>query len=157
MDANEIRKEMWNKRINEQREDFKTKAIREDVNLFLSDKEYANLQLRAYKAGLSNLGDIISAFVGDLTGCFQNGSDEATKADEWYERTFGMCEYHYFFKYHLFNYSFILDDMAEMVEDENFFEDTYQTYIAEASGLTIESKEQCLETLKEIIENGKEL
>ena len=150
-------KEIWNQRAQEQKEDLKTKSIREDINLSLSDKEYSILKLRAYKAGFKDVSQLLVSFVGDLTGCFTNGSDEESKADEWYERAFGMSGYYSNFRYHLFNNDFSLEDMKDMIEDEDWFEDTYQDYLAENSHMTNETKDICLATLKEIVEKGEEL
>lgn len=41
----------WILRAKESKEDFGTKKLREEVKISLTDKEYVNLKLRAYKAG----------------------------------------------------------------------------------------------------------
>jgi hypothetical protein len=57
----------------------------------------------------------------------------------------------------LYNENYDLDDMRDMLEDDDFFEDTYKDYISENEGKTNESKEECLKVLKEIVEEGREL
>jgi len=149
--------EYWTQRVNEQNEDLKTSREREDLKISLTDKEYSNLKLLAYKAEFKSAGDLLSSFVGDLTGWHTNGSDESDFADRWYERAFGTSEYYSNFRYHLFNNDFSLEDMADMLEDEDFFEDTYQSYLGENEGKTNQSKEACLALLKELVERGEEL
>ena len=95
-----------------------------------------NLKLLSYKAGFRNAGDFLASFVGDLTFWHSNGSDERDKADDWYERAFGMSEYYSNFRYHLLDYDYCIDDMKEMIEDNDFFEDAYESYVAENSGKT---------------------
>ncbi|OEH86077.1 hypothetical protein BHU72_14605 [Desulfuribacillus stibiiarsenatis] len=140
-----------------QREDLNTKANREDIKISLTDKEYSNLKLMAYKAGFRDAGELISSFVGDLTGWQSNGSDERDKANEWYERAFGTSEYHSNIRHYLYDNDYSLDDMNDLLEDEDYFEEIYQAYISENSRMNNESKEQCLQTLKDIVSKGVEL
>ena len=146
--------DLWAKRVQEQNEDIKTDKVREDLKVNLTDKEYTNLKLMAYKVGFKSPGALLSSFVGDLTGWNSNGSDEREIADSWFERAFGMWKG--YFKYHLFNYDYSLDSMKDMIEDTELFEEVYADYKAE-NDKDIESKEDCLKLLKEIVEDGKEL
>jgi len=148
---------MWEKIAKEQNEDLKTERVREDLKISLTDKEYSVLKLRAYKAGFRNAGELLASFVGDLTGWHTNGSDERDKADDWYERAFGMSEYYSNFRYHLSNYEYCLEDMKVLIEDEDFFEEVYQEYLGEQYAKHNQSREECLNLLKEILEEGKEL
>lgn len=116
-----------------------------------------NLKLLSYKAGFRNAGDFLASFVGDLTCWHSNGSDERDKADDWYERAFGMSKYYSNFRYHLFDYDYCIDDMKEMIEDNDFFEDAYESYVAENSGKTNLNRDECREVLAEIISAGMEL
>lgn len=144
-------------RVKEQNEDLKTDRIREDLKVKLTDKEYSDLKLLAYKAGFKSAGELLSSFVGDLTGWHTNGSDEEDKADDWYNRAFGSSEYYSNFRHHLFNDDCSLQDMKEMLDDEDIFEDAYERYIDENIGKTNQSKEECLKLLKELLEKGEEL
>lgn len=146
--------EYYAKRTQEQNEDSKTRRIRENIKINLTDKEYNNLNLMAYKAGFKSAGELLSSFVGDLTGWHSNGSDEREKANDWYERAFGMYEYYSNFRYHLFNYDYCLDDMQDMIEDADFFEAVYKEYIGEKYAKNNQNKEECLEVLEEIIKEG---
>lgn len=147
----------WNERTTEINKDIKSDNIREDIKINLTDKEYSNLKLLAYKAGFESAGKFLSSFVGDLTGWHSNGSDERDIADQWYQRAFGMSEYYSNFRYHLFNYDYCLDDIQEMIEDQDFFNQVYDEYLGECYAKENQSKEECLEVLKEIIIKGVEL
>lgn len=143
--------------VKEQNEDLKTMALREDFKINLTDKEDANLKLMAYKAGFDTPGEFLASFVGDLTGWHSNGSDERDLAGQWYERAFGMSNEYSNFRYFLYNFDYDLEAMAEMIEDDDYFDEVYQEYLEENSHMTNQKKEECLETLKEILEGGKEL
>lgn len=146
---------MWEERIKEQNEDLKTNKIREDLQISLTDKEFSNLKLMAYKSGFKSAGGLLSSFVGDLTGWHSNGSDERDLASQWYDRAFGM--WINYFRYHLFNYDYDLDSIKDMLDDTNYFDEVYEEYSSENRGKHLESKEACLKLLKEIADNGKEL
>jgi hypothetical protein len=146
---------MWQERVKEQNEDLETDKVREDLQVNLTDKEYTNLKLMAYKAGFDSPGKLLSSFVGDLTGWHSNGSDERALADQWYERAFGMCTN--YFRHHLFNFDYSLDSMQDMLDDTDFFEEVYEEYSDENYRKDLESKEDCLKLLEEIIKEGKEL
>lgn len=141
----------------EHNEDFKTKQTREDIILSLTNKQYINLKLMAYKAGFLNAGDLLQSFVSDLTCWQSNGSDEKECAAAWYERAHGDWNYRCFFQYYLYNHDFDLDEMQELLEDQDLFDETYDEYKEDAWGVEIQSKEQCLELLKNIIATGSEL
>ncbi|WP_018211156.1 hypothetical protein [Desulfitobacterium hafniense] len=146
------------RRINEQNEDLKTKKVREDLTLSLTDKAYRNLKLLAYKAGFESAGELLSSFVGDLTDWGgSNGTDERDCADRWYERAFGSCEYESNFRHFLYELGYDLDDMSFMLEEEDYFEDAYENYIDFNYGKENQSKEKCIALLKEIVEKGKNL
>lgn len=146
---------MWEESVKEQNEDLKTNKVREDLQVNLTDKEYSNLKLRAYKAGFKSAGELLSSFVGDLTGWHTNGSDEKDLADQWFERAFGM--WRGYFRYHLFNYDYDLDAMQDMLNDTDYFEEVYKEYKSENQEKDLQSKEECLKLLKEIIKEGNEL
>lgn len=143
--------------MQEQREDVKTVSIRGDITISLTDKQYSNLKLKAYKAGFKTPGDFIQSFVSDLTGWCSNGSDERDLADQWYERTHGMSEFYYYFHYFLFNYDYNLVMMSELLVDEDYFEGVYEEYTEQAWGQNVQSREECLELLKELVEADVEL
>lgn len=70
---------------------------------------------------------MLSSFVGDLTGWYHtNGSDERDKADDWYNRVFGCWIAYFRLFLHKNHYS--LDDIKDMIEDEDFFNDIYEDY-----------------------------
>ena len=145
-------------RVKEQNEDLKSEKVREDLKISLTDKAYEELKLLAYKAGFQCAEQLLSSFVGDLTGWGgSNGSDERDCADKWFERAFGSCEYYSNFRYFLYDYDYPLEDMSFMLEEEEYFEDAYQNYIDENYGKTNQSREECLALLKEIVEKGEEL
>lgn len=141
----------------EQREDFKTGKVRDDIKVSLTDKQYINLKLKAYKVGFENVGDFIQSFVSDLTGWQSNGSDERDCASAWYLRAHGDLTAQHYFQYFLYNHDFDLDEMQELLNDQDLFDETYDEYKEEAWGVEIQSKEQCLELLKNIIKTGSEL
>lgn len=143
--------------MQEQREDVKTVSIRGDITISLTDKQYSNLKLKAYKAGFKTPGDFIQSFVSDLTGWCSNGSDERDLADQWYERAHGMSEFYYYFHYFLFNYDYNLVMMSELLVDEDYFEGVYEEYTEQAWGQNVQSREECLELLKELVEADVEL
>lgn len=149
--------DFYAKRVQEQNEDLKTDGVRDDIKVNLTDKEYSNLKLMAYKAGFDSAGKFLSSFVGDLTGWHSNGSDERDLADQWFERAFGSREWYSHFRYHLYNNDFGIDEMKDMIEDEDWFEETYQEYLEENTGKTNQTKEECLALLKELVEKGEEL
>lgn len=142
----------------EQNEDVKTSCVREDLKLSLTNKQYANLKLKVYQAGFKNSGDFIQSFIGDLTGWSSNGSDERDLADQWYERAHGMSEFYYYFCYFLFNYDYMnLETMSELLVDDEYFCAVYDEYVMEAYDKDVQSKEDCIQLLKEIVEAGIEL
>lgn len=144
--------------IKEHNEDVETNCVREDLKISLTNKQYANLKLKAYQAGFKNPGDFIQSFVGDLTGWASNGSDERDLADRWYQRAHGLCEFYYYFHYFLFNYDYMnLVMMSELLVDEDYFEAVYEEYTEEAWGKDVQSREDCIQLLKEIVETGVEL
>lgn len=146
---------MWEERVKQQNEDLKTDKVREDLKVTLTNKEYINLKLMAFKAGFKNEGDLLASFVGDLTGWQSNGSDERYLAAQWYDRAFGM--WMGYFRHHLFNYDYDLDRMQDMIDDNDFFDQVYEEYKSESYGKELESKEDCMKLLKDIIDGGKEL
>jgi hypothetical protein len=146
---------LWAERVREQNEDLETDRVREDLQVNLTDKEYSNLKLMAYKAGFESAGKLLSSFVGDLTGWHPNGSDESSLADQWYERAFGIWTN--YFRYHLFNNDYSLASMQDMLEFTDYFEEVYEEYSDENRGKDLESKEDCMKLLEEIIKEGKEL
>lgn len=143
--------------MQEQREDVKTVSIRGDITISLTDKQYINLKLKAYKAGFTTPGNFIQSFVSDLTGWCSNGSDERDLADQWYERAHGMSEFYYYFHYFLFYYDYNLVMMSELLVDEDYFEGVYEEYTEQAWGQNVQSREECLELLKELVEADVEL
>lgn len=143
--------------MQEQREDVKTVSIRGDITISLTDKQYSSLKLKTYKAGFKTPGDFIQSFVSDLTGWCSNGSDERDLADQWYERAHGMSGFYYYFHYFLFNYDYNLVMMSELLVDEDYFEGVYEEYTEQAWGQDVQSREECLELLKELVEADVEL
>ena len=143
--------------MQDQSDDVKTDRIRDDIAIALTDEQYSNLKLKAYKAGFKNPGDFIQSFVADLTGWCSNGSDERDLAGQWYERAYGMSEFYYFFHYFLYNYDYDLESMSEMLENDEYFNEVYDEYLEEAYGKDVQSKEECVQLLKEIVECGIEL
>ncbi len=146
---------MWEERVKKQSEDLKTNKVRDDLKISLTDLEYKELKGLAYEAGFKNAGALLSSLVGDLTGWHSNGSDERDRAEQWYERAFGRWEG--YFRYHLYIYENDLDAMNDMIEDPEYFEEVYGAYQAENKGKYIESKEDCLKLLRELIHDGTEL
>ncbi|HVJ49387.1 hypothetical protein [Desulfitobacterium sp.] len=146
------------KRVNEQNEDLKSIRVRDDLKINLTNKAFISLKSLAYKAGFESAEELLSSFIGDLTGWgYTNGSDERDYADRWYERAFGSSDYYTNFRYYLFNNGLSLEDMADMLDDEDYFEDVYQSYIDENEGKTNQSKDDCLALVKKILEKGEEL
>lgn len=143
--------------VKEQNEDVETNCVREDFKLSLTNKQYSNLKLKAFQAGFKNSGDFIQSFVGDLTRWSSNGSDERYLADQWYQRAHGMSEFYFYFHYFLFNHDYDLVMMAELLEDDEYFSEVYVDYIMEAHGKDVQSKEDCIQLLKKIVEAGIEL
>ena len=150
--------DFWEARAKEQKEDLETDKIREDIKLMLTDKQYNVIKLLAYKANFNDAGEFLASFVGDLTEWHSNGSDERDYADQWYRRAYGYVDYYSYFRYHLFNYDYCIDDMKKMLENEDYFEEVYEEYKNEScSQQKLESKDDCKKLLKELIEADKEL
>lgn len=149
----ENNRDYFAERMQEQREDLATKKALE-FKLELTNKQAANLELRALKAGFHSGAELLESFIGDLTGWSTNGSDEERMADEWYERAFGMStEFYAFFRYHCYNYEYHIDDLIESLEDEDLFDEFYQEYVDENSwnkSLTLQSKEECRKVIEEM-------
>lgn len=134
-------------------EDIKTLKVRENLQIKLTDKALTDLKLLAYEAGLGSAGELISSFIGDLTGWHSNGSDERMYAEQWFERTYGHIDYEYPFLYHLFNEDYSRPgDFEELLEDPSVLDDVYETYEAEAGGRTIIDIDECKKILKDLIE-----
>lgn len=149
--------ETWSEKVDKMNIDINSNAIRNDLDISLTDKELINLKLMAYKAGLSGAGQLISAFVGDLTGWHPSGSDEREIAQNWYGRTFGTSDFYSFFKFHLYDYDYSLEDMKDMLVDPEFFNNVYEDYKAESTNKKPQSHDECRQELKNIIEKGIEL
>lgn len=143
---------MW--RVKKQNEDLKTEKVREDIQVSMTDKEYRNLKLLAYKVGLKSEGELLSSFVGDLIGWRPNGSDERDLANRWYERTFSTGIG--YFRHFLFIHKYDLDTIKNILEDADFFKEVYEVYKYQNDEM-VENKERCLKVLNEIIMEGKEL
>lgn len=139
--------DMWNKRVQEQNEDLKTKSDK-GVNVEMTDNEYSNMTLLALKVGFKSARELLESFVGDLSGCHTNGSDESDIADQWYDRAFGIWEQiHSYFRHHIYDYDIDVDSMAE---DEDYFEEVYGEYLEEEPNKEHDSKEDCLVIIKEL-------
>lgn len=146
------------KRVNEQNEDLKSIRVREDLKINLTDKAFISLKSLAYKAGYKSPGELLSSFIGDLTGWgYTNGSDERDCAEQWYQRAFGMSEYYSNFIHYLYDNDYTLDDMSDMLEEGEYFDDVYERYTDDNYGKTNQAKEECLAILKELVEKGEEL
>lgn len=68
-----------------------------------------------------------------------------------------MSEYYTNFIHYLYNHDYTLEDIADMLEDEDYFEDVYERYINENEGKTNQTREECINLIKELIEKGEEL
>lgn len=140
-------------------EDAKTNQLREDIKISTTNIEYQELRSLAYRAGFNNAGELISSFIGDLTGWLHtNGSDERDCADRWYERAFGC--WRFYFKYFLFDRGYVFNEMKEFFDDKDFFKSVYDEYKEEAviqgfKDENIESQEECFDVLGKIIAEGK--
>lgn len=143
--------------VKEHNEDVETNRVREDLKISLTNKQHSNLKLKAYQAGFKNPGDFIQSFIGDLTGWASNGSDERDLAGQWYERAHGMSDFYYYFRHFLFNYDYNLMMISELLVDEDYFEGVYDEYAEQAWGKDVQSREECLELLKELAEADIEL
>jgi hypothetical protein len=71
------------------RADSETKKIR-DIKLELTDMQYSKLQELVSEIDFLDISELIVSFVGDLTECHSNGSDERRLTNEWFERAFYM-------------------------------------------------------------------
>ncbi|SHN87988.1 hypothetical protein [Desulfitobacterium chlororespirans] len=147
----------WVLKAQESKEDLDTKILREDIKISLTDREYVNLKMLAYKVWFRNPGDLLSSFVSDLTGWHRNGSDENDLAEKWFERTFGESEDHSNFIHYLYNNDFTLGDMAELLKDEDYYQDVYESYIYENRRKKNQTKEECKKLMIELLEKGEEL
>ena len=68
-----------------------------------------------------------------------------------------MSEFYYYSHYFLFKYDYNLVMMSELLENDEYFSEVYDEYIMEANGKDVQSKEDCIQLLKEIVETGVEL
>lgn len=142
----------WNERVKIKNEDLNTDRIREDIQVNLTDLEYKDIKSYAYKAGFETIGSFLSSFVGDLTGVHSNGSDECEFADQWFERAFGSWRWCLYFRSYLYENSFSLDDMEEMLEEEDYFKDVYGVYKECGEGKEIEEPEECRKLIQELVD-----
>lgn len=144
----------YEKYVMESNKDVETKKTREDIKLNLTDKQYKELTKRALQVGFQTPSQLIEAFIADLTGWQYNGSDEKRIADDWYERAFGIWkDTQAYFRYFLYENKWGIDDMILLLEDEEFFENTYQSYLDEYSysqNISLDSKEEAKKVLMEL-------
>ena len=131
--------------------------VREDLKISLTDREYISLKLKAYEAGFETPEEFLAMVIGDIVASSVSGTDERDLINAWYDKAFGWRTGYSFFRYHLFNYDYSLENMAEMLSNDDFFEAAYQEYLDESMGKACESRESCLTTLREIVAAGAEL
>lgn len=138
-------------------EDVKTSKEREDVRVKLTDLQYKHLVGLSLEAGFKNAGELLQAFVGDLTGYHKNGSDESMIADNWYDRAFGIwVQTRAYFRAFLFDEEYDLAALKDMDIDEDCFNEAYEEYVELNTELEHDSKEECIKIVKELIQE-KEL
>ena len=149
--------ELFKENAKKQEEDIKTVRVREDFQVKVSDRELDMLKTMAYEVGLPTPGDLISSFIGDLTGCFPNGSDESMYADSWIERTYG--KWNTYFRHFLYVEGYgDIDYMKDLLEYPEEFDEIYEEYEDfKEHGKDLQTKEECIQVLKDIIELGKDL
>lgn len=140
--------DIWTKeRIKEQNEDLKTKSDK-GIKVEMTDKEYSKMTLLALKVGFNNAGELLEAFVGDLTGWHIKGSDESHMAQGWYDRAFGIWrEVRFHFRYYIYKYDINIDDLTHY---EEYFEEVYSEYMDKYPYKEHDSKKECLDIIKEL-------
>lgn len=137
----------WAEMVKQQNEDLKAKSDK-GVKVEMTDKELSSMTMLALKVGLKNVGQLLEMFVGDLTGCHTNGSDESDLADQWFDRAVGIWEEtHSYFRYYLYNYNIDIDYSAE---DEDYFDEVYEEYLEDEPNKEHDNKEECLSIVKEL-------
>lgn len=139
--------------MNEDFETFKNRGIKFE----LSDFQLNVLKMKAYSAGVEDIGSFITAMIGDLTSCHSNGSDEREMMDNWYERCFGNHHYYAYFKFFLYENKVILGEMIRMIKDKEIFDMYYQSYCEENGGMNLENREECEKVVCDIVDKGEEL
>ena len=141
--------------LEEVNKDLKTMGER-SLTIKLTEKQASNLELMALSVGLNSSEDLVSYFIGDLTNWgHTNGSDERMLANDWFERAWGVWkDTRYYFKYHLYNYDLLEDteELRALLENEKYFEEVYDRYKGEGEGKELDSKENCLKLLRELLE-----
>lgn len=61
--------------------------VNKRISIKMTDKEYKKLKDKAEQVGFKSVGELFSAFIGDLTNSqYTHGSDERRLADEWFYR-----------------------------------------------------------------------
>lgn len=64
--------------------------VNKRISIKMTDWEYNRLKDKAQQVGFESVGDLLGAFIGDLTDSeYTHGSDERRFADEWFSRMSG--------------------------------------------------------------------
>lgn len=163
----------------EEREaDLKTKEDR-DISPKLTDKQYDALLHYTFKAGFQRPEQLLEAFVADLSGWHENGSDEEELASEWFRRAYDGLGGSDSFLYYLYSNGVDIDELEhievtldhdpEEIYDEDpalnyketyrdvYHYDWYDDYLDDIRHKSdADSKETCEKLIRYLLENQED-
>lgn len=124
-----------------------------EITVDITQKQDRNLRLLAYEVGYENPEDLLSDMIRDLTGWGEN-TGYTDGMDRWYEKTYKNQRLQKYFRHYLYENNYNMASLNEMIEDQKWFEVAYQGYLEDSGNMLMDSRERCLELIKEIYEAG---
>lgn len=123
-----------------------------EITVDMTQKQDRNLRLLAYEVGYENPEDLLSDMIRDLTGWGEN-TGYTDGMDRWCEKTYKNQRLQNYFRHYLYE-NCDMDRLNEMIQTPEEFEVEYQWYLKESRNSLTDSRERCLELVKEIYEAG---
>lgn len=124
-----------------------------EITVDMTRKQEANLRLLAYEVGYDNPADLLNDMIRDLTGWGGN-TGYTDGMDRWYEKTYKDRRLRNYFRRYLYENNYNMASLNEMIEDQKWFDIAYQGYLDDSGNMLTDSRERCLELVKEIYEAG---
>lgn len=124
-----------------------------EVTVDMTRKQDSELRLLAYEAGFDNPADLLNDMIRDLTGWGGNAG-YTDGMDRWYDKTYKDQRLKNYFRRYLYANHYNMASLNEMIEDQKWFEVAYQGYLEDSGNMLMDSRERCLELIKEIYEAG---
>lgn len=123
-----------------------------EVTVAMTKKQDKELRLLAYEAGYDNPADLLNDMIRDLTGWGGN-TGYTDGMNRWYKKTYSGKLLRNYFRHYLYE-NCDMDRLNEMIQTPEEFEVEYQWYLKESRNMLMDSRERCLEVVKEIYEAG---